>query len=224
MARGMKVKMLFNLLDICHFTTFLLTSCLLPLFPSPITSLLQVPLRPFPGPLKVAIHFLNWFAVRPCISLPCSVTLFSCTRHIHLPWWQKQQVPLKCQYIYTRLHGITLHKTVTFKLHLFSHISWWQQKKIKRKYTAAKLCGYWGERGLILMHYLRSICSDHLQFLLSSFIFFFLLNRADYSPAGPASSNHVLIGHWQEITFFNCQLHIQWCYLLHCFNHFCIRK
>ena len=72
----MTVKMLFNLLDICHFTTFLLTSRFLPLFPSPITSLLQVPLRPFPGPLKVAIHFLNWFAVRPCISLPCSVTLF----------------------------------------------------------------------------------------------------------------------------------------------------
>lgn len=99
-----------------------------------------------------------------------------------------------------------------------------EEKDKKQPLLQAKLYyGYYISKRITLVCYLWSVCSDHIQFLLSAFVFFLLLNGADYPPAGPSSSNHVLIGHWQKITFFNCQLHIQWCYLLHCLNHFCTR-
>lgn len=46
--------------------------------------------------------------------LPPSSDYKSFHLHVYLTWWWRQHIPLKRQYISTKLHGVTFHKTFMF--------------------------------------------------------------------------------------------------------------
>ena len=67
-----------------------------------------------------------------------------------------------------------------------------------------------------IFNYLFSLCT--------SVLVFFLFNTGNDAPRGTSSTNHVLVGDGQQVTFFHRQLDIQASHPLHEVHHFCTQS
>lgn len=69
--------------------------------------------------------------------------------------------------------------------------------------------------------HLVPVLLDTAHILIVPFALLLLLNRRQYPPRSPTSSDHVLVANRQQISLLDSELHVKLRHFRHRFHHFC---